>query len=190
MPMVLDISLHYSCHHCIPHRPNKIPILQKFLLPQMLLQPRILSKQLTGRNTFQNPHQLGNRIPGRKIQKNMHVLLRHFQFDQFKTKILRNLAQHLFNASSDILPNDPSPIFRCPYQMIFRVVNRMAGPFNGHEPMVSQPGSASGRLNFSSPLKERGFQVRFSKVGLKGRVLLERWDFADLAHGITILLPQ
>ncbi|MDR4481976.1 MAG: hypothetical protein R3B95_01745 [Nitrospirales bacterium] len=29
--------------------------------------------------------------------------------------------------------------------------------------MVSQPGSASGRLNFSSPLKERGFQVRFSE---------------------------
>ncbi|MCA9500793.1 MAG: transposase [Nitrospira sp.] len=30
--------------------------------------------------------------------------------------------------------------------------------------MVSQPGSASGRLTFSSPLKERGFQVRFSEV--------------------------
>lgn len=48
--------------------------------------------------------------------------------------------------------------------MIFCVVNRTAGSFNGHGPMVSQPGSASGRLNFSSPLKERGFRARFSEA--------------------------
>lgn len=154
MPMVLDIALHHRCRHGIPHRPNQIPILPKFLLPQMLLQLRILSKYLTGRNTFQNPYLFGNRIPGRKIQKNMHMLLDHIQLDQLKAKVLSNLAQHLFNTSSDILPNDPSPLFRCPDQMIFCVVNRTTDSANGHGPMVvSQPRSASGRLNFSSPSK-------------------------------------
>ncbi len=92
----------------------------------------------------------------------MHMFLRHFQFDQLKVKVIRKLAKHPFKTSSNILPNDPSPIFRCPDQVIFRVVNRMARSFQWHAPMVSQPGPASGRLNISSPLKERGFHVRFS----------------------------
>ena len=35
--------------------------------------------------------------------------------------------------------------------------------------MVSQPGPASGRLNVSSPLKERGFHVRFSDEETAGK---------------------
>ncbi len=162
MPMVSNIALHHRGRHRIPHRPNKVPILPKLSLPQMFPQLWILSKQLTGRSTFKDPHHLGNRILGRKIQKNMHRLFGQVQFNQLKAKVLRNLPKHFLRASSNILPNNPPPVFRCSYQMVFRVVNRMASSFNRHPPRVSQPGSASGRLNFSSPLNERGFQVRFS----------------------------
>ena len=37
--------------------------------------------------------------------------------------------------------------------------------------MLSEPGPASGRLNVSSPLKERGFHVRFSEFNCRRLVI-------------------
>ncbi len=47
--------------------------------------------------------------------------------------------------------------------MIVRVVHYMTSPFNGHKVLLSQPGPASGGLNFPSR-KGWGFHVRVSKV--------------------------
>jgi len=173
MLMIANISLHHCRRHGIPHRPHKTPIFPKLSLPQVLHQLQILFEHLTRRNTIQDPHHLGNRMPGRKIQQDSHMFLNHFQFDQLKTKVFGNLPKHLLHSASAILPNDPSPIFQGLDQMIFRVINGMASTFDGHLPRLSLLGPASSRLNFSSPSKVRGLQFHFSERLVKKGKLSE-----------------
>ena len=50
-----------------------------------------------------------------------------------------------------------------PQQMLVRLFNWMAGSFTQHALLILQSGSASSRLNVSSPPKGRGFHIRFSE---------------------------
>ena len=76
--------------------------------------------------------------------------------------------KHLVGKLAQIAAQDPFPIFRRPYQMVLRIINRMAGPSKNHrmppERMEmtydKQILLADGKLNFSSPSKGRGIQVQ------------------------------
>ena len=175
MPMVANIPSDDRGRHGIPHCPNKIPILPKLAFPQLLPQFRKLFEHPARRNTLQDPYDLGNRIAGRKIQKDMDMVLRHFQFFNLKSKVLGNWPEQLLHPSPDIFPINPLPVFGSPHHMVFRVIHRMAGAFKGHPSMVSQPGPASGRLNVSSPPKGRGFHVRFSEIKVINEFLNSCW---------------
>jgi hypothetical protein len=157
--MISDISLDQIRGDFLPHRPNKISILPKLSPPQWLLNPRIFLKYLTRRNTLQYPYHLGYRIPRRKTQKNMDVVQCHPHFLNLNPMMLRPIPKYLFYLRPYIFLLNPFPIFRCPYQMIFGVVNRMRCSPNSHEGSYTI---------FSLPLADapfipstgRGFQVR------------------------------
>ena len=58
----------------------------------------------------------------------------------------------------------PRRFFSDPHQMLIRLFNSMAGSFTQRALLISQSGSASSRLNVSSPPKGQGFHIRFSEV--------------------------
>ena len=131
--MISDISLDQIRGDFVSHRPNKISILPKFSPPQLLLNLRIFLKYLTRRNTLQHPHHLGYRIPRRKTQENMNMVRCYPHFLNLKSMMFRHIQKHLFYLRPYILLLNPFPIFRCPYQMIFGVVNRMRCSPDSHE---------------------------------------------------------
>ena len=131
--MILNISLDQICGDSVPHRPDKISILPKLSSPQLLLNLWVFLKYLTRRNTLQHPHHLGDRILRRKTQKNMDVVRRYPHLLNLKPMMLRHIQKDLFYLCPNIFPLNPFSIFRCPYQMIFGVVNRMRCPPDSHE---------------------------------------------------------
>ena len=140
MPMVANIFPDHRSRHVISHRADKIPVLPKLPFPQLLPQFGKFLKHPARRNTLQYPDNLGNRIPGREIQKDVDMVLGDLLFVKLKPKVFHNLTEHLVNPSPNIFSGNPFSIFGSPHQMIFRVVHRMAGPFNGHPFRISQPG--------------------------------------------------
>ena len=133
LSMISDISLDQIGGNFVPHRPNKISILPKLSPPQLLLNLRVFLKYLTRRNTLQHPHHLGYRIPRRKAQENMDVVRCYPHFLNFEPMMLRHIQKDFFYLRTNIFLLNPFPIFRRPYQMIFRVVNRMRCPPDSHE---------------------------------------------------------
>ena len=131
--MISNISLDQIRGDFVPHRPNKISILPKLSSPQLLLNLRIFLKYLTRRNTLQHPYHLGYRIPRRETQKNMDVVRGYPHFLNLKPMMFRHIPKYLFYLRPYIFLLNPFPIFRCPYQMIFGVVNRMRCSPNSHE---------------------------------------------------------
>lgn len=155
--MIAKISSHHSRRYRISHCPNKIPLFPKRLLPQMLLQLCIFHKHLT-EMLIKSPTTLAIEYRGGKFRKTCTC---SFATSNSTNSKLKSSARWRNTCSRHRRISSRS-IFRCPDQLIIRVVNRMAHSFQRHAPMVSQPGPASGRLNTSSPLKERGFHVHFS----------------------------
>ena len=131
--MISDISFDQFRGHFVSHRPDKISILPKLSPPQLLLYFRVFPKYLTRRYTLQHPYHLGDGIPRRKTQKYMHMVRRDPHLFNFKPMVPRHIQKNLFYLRSNIFLLYPFPIFRCPYQMIFGVVNRMRCPPDCHE---------------------------------------------------------
>jgi hypothetical protein len=67
-----------------------------------------------------------------ETKKNMNVISCYLQRIYLKLVILANLLKNSFYPISNIIPQYPLSIFRCPYQMIFRIVYRMTGSLQFH----------------------------------------------------------
>jgi len=135
--MIPYISLDQICSHPIPYRPHKIPILLKLSSPQLLLHLRKLIKNLTRRYTLQQTNNMSNRIPRRKCQKYMNMILRYSHLLNLKPMVHSNLLKNLSNSLLNTLSLNPFQVFRRPYQMVLRIVNRMRTPSNRHAGLIS-----------------------------------------------------
>ena len=89
-------------------------------------------KYHAGTDALQNPYHLGNRVPWWKTQKDMHMVFCDLKGIYLKIVILGNLLKDLFHSLSNIIPQNPFSVFRGPYQMIFRIVDRMRSSFQFH----------------------------------------------------------
>src|SRR3972149_9756813 len=138
VPMVLNIFLDDLCRHLIAHCARKIPILPKLSSPQLSSQLGKLPKEPTSRNAFQNPHNLGNGILGRKVQEQMHRVLGHFHLCNLKPKLLSDFPKQLCATLANVFPRNPLAVFGSPNQMIFRIVDGMAGQLVRHATMLTQ----------------------------------------------------
>ena len=130
--MVFNIVSNHLCGHFITNCSNKITILPEFSSPKLFLHLRMLMKYHAGTDALQNPYHLGNRVPSWKAQKDMHMVFCDLKGIYLKIVILGNLLKDLFHSLSNIIPQNPFSVFRGPYQMIFRIVDRMRSSFQFH----------------------------------------------------------
>ena len=89
-------------------------------------------KYYAGTDGLQHPYHFGNGVPRWKGQKDMNMILCYLQCVYLKIVILGYLFNHLFCSISDVASQNPLSIIRSPHQMIFSVIDRMAGSFQFH----------------------------------------------------------
>ena len=155
--MIFDVALDQIRRDFIPHGPRKIPILPKFPSPKLFLHFR---KSLTRRYTLQHSYHPRNRIPRRKTQEHMNMIRCHSHLLNLKTIILSNFPKYLSRLVPNIFSLNPFPIFRCPYQVIFCIVNSVSSSSDSHAVSYSTFFCFQ-QMHLSSPSTGRGFQMRF-----------------------------
>ncbi len=156
MPVVTNISSDHRSRHGIPGCAHKIPVLPRLPFPQLLPQFWKFFKYSARRNTRQDPHNLGNCIPGRDLQKDLDMIFGYLQLIKLKPKALRTLTEQLLNPPANIFSVSPFAILGGPHWMIFRIVDRMAGPLNRRQAMLAQSGSAAAAGGTFSPRPKGG----------------------------------
>lgn len=123
--MVLNIFPDYFSRHFITYSTNKIPVFPKLTAPKLLLNSRIFAEYHAGTDALQHRYYPRNAVPRWKRQKYMDMISRYFHRINLKLIGYRNLLKYTLYSILYISPQNPLPILRCPYQMIFRVIYRM-----------------------------------------------------------------
>ena len=157
--MIFDVTPDQIRCNLVSHCPHKIPILPKFSSPQLLLHLWKLIKNLTRRYALQHPNHVSYRIPRWKTQKNMNMIRSYSQLLNFKPMVRCNIRKDFANSLPNIFSLNPLPVFRRPYQVVFRVVNRMCTPSDCHAGLISHF-FCLWQTHLSSPSTGRGFQER------------------------------
>jgi hypothetical protein len=157
--MIFDVTPDQIRCNFIPHPPCKISVLPKLSSPQLFLHLRKPLKNLTRRYTLQHSNHMGYRVPRRKIQKYMDMIWRYSQLLNLKPMVRRNVRKDFSDLPPNIFSLNPFSVFGRPYQVIFRVVNRMCTPPNCHAALISYF-FCLWQTHLSSPSTGRGFQVR------------------------------
>ena len=78
-----------------------------------------------------------------------------------KIVIYGNLLKDLFRSFSEIFSQDPFSVLRCPYQMIFRIIDRMRNPFQFHTVGIAYVSLFSAGELFI-PVSQRAWIFRFN----------------------------
>ena len=99
---------------------------------------------------FSTPPHGTDRVPRRKTQKQMHLILVDLQFLHLKSVMRRNLAKQLPHSLPNRPPQHPFPILGCPDQMVAGVVHTVAAASDGHA-LLYRILAASGSTHFSPP---------------------------------------
>jgi len=162
--MIPDIPLDQIRSHPIPYRPHKIPILPKLPSPQLPLHLRKLTKNLTRRYTLQQPNNMSNRTPRRKCQKDMNMILRYSHLLNLKPMVRSHFRKNLTNFLPNIFSLNPFPVFRCPYPIVLRIVNRMGTLSNRQQVVLHYIFSAFGRHTFHSRPQDGVFRCDLNKT--------------------------
>ena len=136
--MVLDIFDYNVPSHPVSDRPDEISIFPHLPAPQPLLQSRELAKQPPPTVALDYPYDLPYRPRWGERHQKMEVIFHDLHFQNFYIVRFADFANHLFRSFPDLLPlKDLLPIFRTPYQMVGRVVDRMTRPLETHALFIS-----------------------------------------------------
>ncbi len=136
--MMRNILFNYGTSHTVPDGPRKIPVFPQFPRPKFLLQPWELAEQTPRTLTLNDSDNFSYRSARWKGQKQMHMLYRYFHLDYVKSIILADLSDKLSRSFPKIRPlKNLLTVFRTPYQMITRVVDRMTRSLNCHDDLIS-----------------------------------------------------
>src|SRR3990172_4992362 len=130
--MILNIFFDYIRCYLVPNCSNKISIFPKLSAPKLPLYFRVLLEYGACTDTLQHSYYPGNAVPWRKRQKNMHMIFRNLQRLYLKIVILCYLLKYLSYSVSYMTLQNPFPVFRSSYQMIFGIIYRMTGPLQFH----------------------------------------------------------
>jgi len=130
--MMLNIFSYHLLGNLISYCAGKISIFPKFSTPQFFLYFRVFLEYYTRTYPLQHTHHPCNAISWRKTQKYMHMIRGNLQCVYLKFMMLCYLSKYLFCSFLYFAPQYHLPIFRCPNQMIFRIVHCMACSFKYH----------------------------------------------------------
>jgi len=138
--MVPKISSDYFLSHFISGGSGKVSIFPEFAAPEFLLYFGMFGKDYAGANALHHPHYLGNAVSWWKREKDMDVVFDHLQRIYFKIMVYGNFLKDIFHLLLKVLRKYPLAVLRCPDQMVFGIVDSMAGPFQSHALYITHPG--------------------------------------------------
>ena len=140
--MIPYVVPNHLCRHFVSDCARKISIFPKFSTPKLLFHFRMLLEYYAGTNALEHPYHPGDRVPRWKGQKDMDMVFCDLKGVYFTIVIGGNLLKDLFRSVSNVSTQDPLSVFRGPYQMVLRIIDRMAGSFQFHAigiPYLSLP---------------------------------------------------
>ena len=132
MTMVLDILLDRVAGHFISHRAHEVPIFPELPSPQLPLHLWISPNYLLRTHALQCPYYFANRLLRRNTRKYVHMILRYFHLNHFTVPRPQYLFEQLLGRLTHLTPQNPLSILRRPYEMVPRIINRMAQSFDAH----------------------------------------------------------
>ena len=136
---MLDISFNHLLSHSVTDCSGEISVFPQLPRPQSLFQSGELAEQSPPTVALDNSDNLSNRPGRRERNQNVYVFQAHFQFDNCKPIVLTYFPDQLFRSSLYLRPlKYILPIFRTPYQMVTRIINRMTRPLEPHASFISQ----------------------------------------------------
>jgi len=133
MPMILYIFLYRLTGDFVSNSSDKISIFPKFSTPQLSLYIWVPQKDFFCTNTFENSHDLTNRIFGWYTDEYMNMIFSYFHFLYFTVSCCQYFFKETLYSISQLFFQYPLAIFGRPYKMVSCVVNCMAQSFDTHE---------------------------------------------------------
>ena len=130
--MILNIFSNHICSDFIANCADKIAIFPKFSTPKLLLYFWVFLKYYTRTYALQHSYDFRDTFPRWKRQTYMNMIFRNFQSVYCKIVVFSNLLKYFFHTILDITTHYPFSILRSPYQMVLRVIYRMARSFKFH----------------------------------------------------------
>jgi len=130
--MILNIFFNHIRCYLVPNRSNKISIFPKLSALKLLLYFRVFLEYGTRTDALQHPYYPRYAVSWRKRQKNMDMIFRNLQRLYLKIVTFCYLLEYLFYSVPYMTLQNPFPVFRSPYQMIFGIIYRMTGSLQFH----------------------------------------------------------
>jgi hypothetical protein len=132
MLLVFNIFTYYVRSHLISYASDEITVIPKFFLPQLFPQLWKCFKYLFRRYTFHYLYYLCRRVSGRCFEKNMHMILHHLHRVYSKLILICYSVKDSFGVVRYLFYKYIFPVFRCPNEVVFQVVDSVRCPSNAH----------------------------------------------------------
>jgi hypothetical protein len=130
--MVRNVFSDHLCRYFVANCSDKVSIFPEFTTPKLPFHFRMLLEYYAGTDALQHPYHFGDRVPRWKGQKDMDMVFCNLKGVYLEIVSGGYLFKDLFRSLSEISTQDPLSIFRGPHQMIFRIIDRMAGSLQFH----------------------------------------------------------
>ena len=142
--LILYVAPYYISRHLAAYASYKVPITLQFSCPEALPEPWKPLKHLPCRYAIHYLHYTCWRIPWRRFQKYMHVIVHYFHRVHPESIFLRYSSNYLFGVLSYFTYQDLLPILGFPHQVILKIKNGMFCPSISHVPVI-QPKAMCGQ---------------------------------------------
>ena len=130
--MTLDVFSYHFHRYLIPYRAGKISIFPEFSAPQLFLYFRMLLEYYARTYPLEHADNLCNAISWGKGQKYVNMVWGNLHRVYLKFMMLCDFSKYLLYSFLYFSPQYPLPVFRCPHQMIFRIIHCMACSLQYH----------------------------------------------------------
>ena len=130
--MMLHVFSYHFHRYLITHRTGKISIFPKFSASQLFLYFMMLLEYYARTYPLKHPHNFCNAISWGECQKYVHMVGGYLHRIYLKFMMLCYFSKYLLYSFLYFSPQYLLSIFRCPDQMIFRIIYCMACSLECH----------------------------------------------------------
>ena len=132
MSVVLYVLLNRFTGHLVANCLDKIAVLPEFPTPQLSFYLWIPAENLLRTHALDNPDDISHRILRRNAREYVYMILRYLHLFNLTVSRCQNLSKQLFYRIANLIFEYPLALFRCPYQMVSRIINRMTQTLYAH----------------------------------------------------------
>ena len=124
--MFLNVLLNNIVCDLLTNSSKKVALFPKMASPKLFPYARVFFQYFTARYAFQNGHRLRNTIAWRKRYQKMYMIFRYLTLLYFEVKLTGDFIEKGFYPFTHLPCQYSFSVFRAPYQMVRRLINRMA----------------------------------------------------------------